>query len=63
MDQPRIKVLALTNSEGKQIWVPKELLAAFEYFLNEPTPSGSMTVHFKHGHVAGVETLVRQIMK
>ena len=43
--------------------VPMEVLFAFQQFLNDPKPSGSVTIHFKSGAVAGVETNTRKVLK
>lgn len=56
--------LLITNSSlGKSVVVPREIFAAFEYFIKDPKPSGSITIHFKGGGVAGVETNTRTILK
>jgi hypothetical protein len=53
----------LADDKDKVFPIPLELFRAFEHFFNDPKPSGTVTVSFKNGGIAGVETNTRQILK
>jgi hypothetical protein len=57
-------VLASSEKENESIFsIPLELFDAFRHFMKDPKPSGSITIHFKSGAVAGVETNTKRILK
>ena len=49
--------------EYESITVPREVLLAFKHFMLGDKLNGSLTVNFKSGGIAGVETNTRQILK
>jgi hypothetical protein len=51
------------QDEQQTIVVPPEVIKAFRYFLIDEKPSGSLTINFKNGGVAGVETNTKKILK
>jgi hypothetical protein len=51
------------SPDGARIEVPKELFLALSDFISARKEAGSMTVHFRNGGVAGLETLVKKRYK
>ncbi|HLJ88925.1 MAG TPA: hypothetical protein VKZ53_19050 [Candidatus Angelobacter sp.] len=51
------------SPEGNQIEIPKELFGALWDFLQGNKPSGSVTIQFRNGGVAGLEALIKKTYK
>ena len=51
------------SPEGNQIEIPKELFAALWDFLRGNRPSGSVTIQFRNGGIAGLEALIKKTYK
>jgi hypothetical protein len=49
--------------DGKQIEIPKELFGLLWDFLEGDKASGTVTIQFRNGGVAGLESLVKKIHK
>ena len=58
-------LLKLIDREGRStdVPLPQEVFIAFTHFISEDKLTGSLTVHFNRGGIAGVETNTRQILK
>jgi len=59
---PKGLAVIVDPDEKDVVTVPKELFAAVDCFIRE-RKTGSVTIQFKTGGVAGVETVTRQIYK
>jgi len=55
-------LVAIVNAAGVVVTVPEEVLCAVDQFMRK-RQSGSVTIQFKSGGVAGVETNTRQVLK
>lgn len=53
----------VASPEGLKVEIPKELFLVLCDFLEVRKDAGSMTVHFRNGGVAGLETLVKKKYK
>jgi len=52
------------SPEGNQIEIPKELFGALSDFLiGNPKPTGSVTIQFRNGGVAGLEAMIKKVYK
>jgi len=49
--------------DGDRIEIPRELFQALQDFLAGAKSSGSVTIHFRNGGVAGLEALVKKTYK
>jgi hypothetical protein len=49
--------------DGDRVEIPRELFLALYDFLLGSKASGSVTIHFRNGGVAGVEALVKKTYK
>jgi len=49
--------------DGAKVEIPEELFSALEEFVLKPRPTGSLTIHFRNGGVAGIEALIKKIYK
>jgi hypothetical protein len=54
---------ALISPDGSQIEIPKELFRALGDFLHGERLSGSITIQFRNGGIAGLEALVKKTYK
>ena len=53
-----------TSPDGKVVKITRELFKAFEDFvLADTPPTGSVTVHFKNGGIAGVKAVTETVYK
>jgi hypothetical protein len=53
----------VVSPDGNRIEIPKELFGALWDFIEGNKPSGSVTIQFRNGGVAGLEALIRRTYK
>jgi hypothetical protein len=62
--QQRTQQYVVISPEGNQIEIPKELFGALSDFLQGAVkPTGSVTIQFRNGGVAGLEAMIKRIYK
>jgi len=65
--QPRAQQYVVISPEGNQIEIPKELFGALSDFLHGSAgsvkPTGTVTIQFRNGGVAGLEAMIKRIYK
>ena len=49
--------------DGEQINIPRELFGALGDFVRSDGPTGSITIHFRNGGVAGLEAILKKTYK
>lgn len=49
--------------DGAKVEIPEEVFAALQDFVLNARPTGSLTIHFRNGGVAGIEALIKKIYK
>jgi hypothetical protein len=49
--------------DGAKVEIPEEVFAALEEFVLISRPTGSLTIHFRNGGVAGIEALIKKVYK
>ena len=53
----------VVSPDGSRIEIPKELFGALWDFIEGNKPSGSVTIQFRNGGVAGLEALIKRTYK
>jgi hypothetical protein len=53
----------VVSPDGSRIEIPKELFVALWDFIEENKPSGTVTIQFRNGGVAGLEALIKRTYK
>jgi len=54
---------AVVSPDGSRIEIPKELFRALWDFVKGDKSSGTVTIQFRNGGVAGLEALVKRTYK
>jgi len=54
---------AVVSPDGSRIEIPKELFGALWDFIEGNKPSGSVTIQFRNGGIAGLEALIKRTYK
>jgi len=54
---------AVVSADGGRIEIPKELFGALWDFIKGNKSSGTVTIQFRNGGVAGLEALVKRTYK
>lgn len=53
----------VVSPDGNRIEIPKELFGALWDFIEGNKPSGTVTIQFRNGGVAGLEALIKRTYK